>query len=165
MSQGVECYSCLPKTAWPPTYGTWASAGSRGENNNLLTGADLALTIGYLDTGAPTTTTVTITNIPSLLTSSGYDVYVYAIGGVGGRGGAYRILDAATKAVLKDYVRVVGNTNSTTYVQAPINPATTNYAVGNYMVFTDLTAPAIIVEATTDKGYGYGKSDRSHVVL
>ena len=19
MSQGVECYSCLPKTAWPPT--------------------------------------------------------------------------------------------------------------------------------------------------
>ena len=20
MSQGVECYSCLPKTAWPPTY-------------------------------------------------------------------------------------------------------------------------------------------------
>ena len=21
MSQGVECYSCLPKTAWPPTWG------------------------------------------------------------------------------------------------------------------------------------------------
>ena len=21
MSQGVECYSCLPKTAWPPTSG------------------------------------------------------------------------------------------------------------------------------------------------
>ena len=20
MSQGVECYSCLPKTAWPPTF-------------------------------------------------------------------------------------------------------------------------------------------------
>ena len=20
MSQGVECYSCLPKTAWPPTW-------------------------------------------------------------------------------------------------------------------------------------------------
>ena len=20
VSQGVECYSCLPKTAWPPTY-------------------------------------------------------------------------------------------------------------------------------------------------
>ena len=24
MSQGVECYSCLPKTAWPPTYNTGA---------------------------------------------------------------------------------------------------------------------------------------------
>ena len=22
MSQGVECYSCLPKTAWPPTFST-----------------------------------------------------------------------------------------------------------------------------------------------
>ena len=22
MSQGVECYSCLPKTAWPPTLTT-----------------------------------------------------------------------------------------------------------------------------------------------
>ena len=22
MSQGVECYSCLPKTAWPPTFGS-----------------------------------------------------------------------------------------------------------------------------------------------
>ena len=21
VSQGVECYSCLPKTAWPPTWG------------------------------------------------------------------------------------------------------------------------------------------------
>ena len=25
MSQGVECYSCLPKTAWPPTF--WIPAG------------------------------------------------------------------------------------------------------------------------------------------
>ena len=23
MSQGVECYSCLPKTAWPPTSKTY----------------------------------------------------------------------------------------------------------------------------------------------
>ena len=59
--------------------GTWASTGSRGENNNLLTGNDKALTIGYLDTGNATTTSVTITNVPAALTSLGYDVYVYAI--------------------------------------------------------------------------------------
>ena len=31
MSQGVECYSCLPKTAWPPTFLTEAKslAGER----------------------------------------------------------------------------------------------------------------------------------------
>jgi len=143
--------------------GTWASAGSRGENNNLLTGPDLALTIGYLDTGAPTTTSVTITNLPSELTSNGYDVYVYAMGGVGGRGGGYRILDAATKAVLKDYVRFVGNTNSTTYVEAPVNPASTNYAAGNFFVFTGLTAPAIIVEATTANGLGFGGTPRAPI--
>ena len=115
--------------------GTWASTGSRGETNNFMTGDDLALTIGYLDTGNATTSSVTITNIPNQLTSNGYDLYVYAMGGVGGRGGAYRVLDAATKTVLKDYVRVVGNTNSTTWVEAPINPGVTNYAAGNYFVF------------------------------
>ena len=26
MSQGVECYSCLPKTAWPPTSANVESA-------------------------------------------------------------------------------------------------------------------------------------------
>jgi hypothetical protein len=143
--------------------GTWASTGSRGETNNFLTGADLGLTIGYLDTGAPSTTAVTITNISSQLTSNGYDVYVYAIGGVGGRGGAYRILEAGTTNVLAPYVRVVGNTNSTTYVQAPINPAKTNYAAGNYFVFTNLTASAITVEATTDHGYGFGGTPRAPI--
>jgi len=143
--------------------GTWASEGSRGENNNLLTGTDLALTIGYLDTGAPSTTSVTITNIPSQLTSAGYDVYVYAVGGVGGRGGGYRILDAATKAVLKDYVRVQSPTNSSAFIEAPVSTTSTNYAVGNYMVFTDLKASAITVEATTDNGFGFGGTHRAPV--
>ncbi|MHC1764675.1 MAG: LamG-like jellyroll fold domain-containing protein [Verrucomicrobiia bacterium] len=140
--------------------GSWASTG-RGEENNLLTGADRALMIGYLDTGNATTTSVTITNIPTELTGSGYDVYVYALGGVGGRGGAYRILDAATGAVLKDYVRVVSMTNSSTFVEAPIDAASTNYAAGNYMVFLDLTAPAIKIEATTDAGYGFSGTPRA----
>ena len=68
--------------------------------------------LGYLDTGNATTTSVTITNVPTELTSNGYDVYVYAMGGVGGRCGAYRVLDAASQAVIKVYVRVVTPTNS-----------------------------------------------------
>lgn len=141
--------------------GTWASTG-RGEENNQLTGADQVLTLGYLDTGNATTTSVTITNIPGQLTGGGYDVYVYALGGVGGRGGAYRILDA-TGAVLKDYVRVLSITNSTTFVEAPIDPASTNQAAGNYMVFTGLTAPAITVEATTANGFGISGTPRAPV--
>ena len=31
MSQGVECYSCLPKTAWPPT----CASNARSETYNL----------------------------------------------------------------------------------------------------------------------------------
>ena len=57
MSQGVECYSCLPKTAWPPTCatghaesylditgGTGASLFDRGvfDLGNTLVGADRA---------------------------------------------------------------------------------------------------------------------------
>ena len=30
MSQGVECYSCLPKTAWPPTSNFHRAPGSIG---------------------------------------------------------------------------------------------------------------------------------------
>ncbi len=140
--------------------GTWSSTG-RGEENIQLTGADRALMIGYLDTGNATTTSVTITNIPAELTSSGYDVYVYALGGVGGRGGGYRVLDAATGAVLKDYVRVVSMTNSTTFVEAPIDAGSTNFAAGNYMVFMDLTASALKVEATTEAGYGFSGTPRA----
>lgn len=142
--------------------GTWASTG-RSEENNRFTGGDRILMLGYLDTGAPTTTLVTITNIPSLLTSSGYDVYVYAMGGVGGRGGGYRILDAVSNAVLKEYVRVQSPTNSSTFIEAPIDPSSTNHAVGNFMVFEGLTAPAIIVEATTASGYGFGGTHRAPI--
>jgi hypothetical protein len=140
--------------------GTWASTG-RGEENNQLTGADLTLTLGYLDTGNATTTSVTITNIPGQLTGGGYDVYVYALGGVGGRGGAFRILNAADQAVLKEYVRVISPTNSTAFVEAPIDPASTSGAVGNYMVFTGLTAPAITVQATTADGFGISGTPRA----
>ena len=31
MSQGVECYSCLPKTAWPPTSAREVTTAARVE--------------------------------------------------------------------------------------------------------------------------------------
>ena len=50
----------------------------------------------------------------------------------------------------------MGNTNSTTYVEAKTNPASTNYArAGNYFVFTGLKAASIIVEATTAAPNGF----------
>ena len=36
MSQGVECYSCLPKTAWPPT-SSWAFS----KNVSVILGYDI----------------------------------------------------------------------------------------------------------------------------
>ena len=37
MSQGVECYSCLPKTAWPPTYLDLGNISTKGFVNVLNT--------------------------------------------------------------------------------------------------------------------------------
>jgi hypothetical protein len=142
--------------------GTWASTGL-GEENNGFTGPERALLTGYLDTGNSTTTSVTISNIPPALTSQGYDVYVYAMGGVGGRGGAYRVLEAGTTNVLSPYVRVQSPTNTTTYVAAPVSTTTTNYAVGNYFVFTGLTAPAITIEGSTVGALGFSGTPRAPI--
>jgi len=141
---------------------TWSSTG-RGEENNQFTGADKNLMLGYLDTGNATTTTVTIQNVPQEITSAGYDVYVYALGGVAGRGGAYRILDANTKAVLKDYVRAQGPTNPSSYQQAVPSTDPQVWAVGNYILFSGLGAANITIEATTAGGYGFSGTPRAPI--
>jgi hypothetical protein len=48
---------------------------------------------GYIDTGNTDATkaTVTVSGIPADFSSGGYDVIVYGLGGVAGRGGAYTI--------------------------------------------------------------------------
>jgi hypothetical protein len=60
--------------AWFSGTGTWSSGG----NNAFVSTNGHTLMQGYLDNGG--TATVTITNIPSQLTS-GYDVYVYPLPG------------------------------------------------------------------------------------
>jgi hypothetical protein len=152
--------------------GTWSSTG-RGEENNKFTGADKALMTGYLDTGDATLTTVKLLGVPAELSASGYDVYVYAMGGVGGRGGSYRIKDATTGTVLRDYIRGKSPTNTTDYVEVPTNLGATGngantlvFGVGNYMVFRGLKASDITVEALTaapSTGNGVGSPPRAPI--
>ena len=117
---------------------------------------------GYLDTGAPSTTAVTITGLGSKLTSDGYDVVVYTQGGVGGRGGGYRVLDATSKAVIKDYVKAVSGTNLNAYVEVPIT-ADGSHGVGNYIVFSGLNASGIIVEGSTVAEVATGNPARAPI--
>jgi hypothetical protein len=72
---------------------TWSSTGRGEENNGFPAGADRTLMTGYIDTGdtAASAATVTISGIPAEFSSGGYDVLVYGLGGVAGRGGAYTI--------------------------------------------------------------------------
>jgi hypothetical protein len=140
---------------------TWASQGPRGEEAAAnMTGNDAILMTGYLDTGAPSTTDVALTGIPSNLTSGGYDVIVYAQGGVGARGGGYRILDSVG-GTLRDYIKAQGPTAPTGFI--PVVPDPVNWATGNFMVFTNLTANSITVEATTDNSQGFGGTPRAPI--
>jgi len=72
---------------------TWASTGRGEENNAFSDGPDKALLTGYLDTGAATTTAVTITDIPAEL-AMGFNVVCYLTGGVPHKGGGYWVEDA-----------------------------------------------------------------------
>jgi hypothetical protein len=125
--------------------GSWASQGSRGENNNTFTGPDRKLMTGYLDTGNATTTRVTFTGLPTELTSSGYDVYVYTLGGVTGRGGTIRLEDANGGAI-GDAKLVSSPTNPNTYVE---DTGADHDAGGTYVLFTAVAGTSFSVVATT----------------
>jgi hypothetical protein len=134
--------------------GTWASTGESEENNQFPPGPDRTLMTGYLDTGDPTTTSVTLSNLPPQLTSGGYDLYIYFMGGTdNGRYGGYRVLDAASGAVLKDYVVLASSSNATGFIEAPASTNVPPAAKGNYFVFSGLTATNITIQATTSNTF------------
>jgi hypothetical protein len=142
---------------------TWASTGKGEENNKFPDGPDHRLMTGYLDTEAATTSHVTIAGIPETLTAgSGYDVYVYLLGGVAGKGGGYRIVDSAG-AVLKGYVLADCDVNPTSYKEVPQNLAAGVHGVGSYVVFKGLKAAAITIEATTVAPQGGGTPPRAPI--
>ncbi len=71
---------------------TWSSTGRGEENDGFAAGPDRQLLVGYLDTNdGDGVATVTVSGIPAEFSSGGYDVLVYCVGGVAGRGGAYTI--------------------------------------------------------------------------
>ena len=143
--------------------GTWASTG-RGEENNALTGANRTLMTGYLDTGADTTSTVTLSALPEELTEAeyGYDVYVYGLGGVAGRGGSYRMVDPFSGAVLRSYIKAQSPENPTEHVMVPTTDPNA-WGAGTYLVFRNLEAGSIRIEATTVDPWGFGSPNRAPI--
>jgi Leucine-rich repeat (LRR) protein len=134
---------------------TWASTG-RGEENNGFVGPNRKLMAGYMDTdyrpGVGSTTTVAVNGIPLGLTSPRYDVYVYTLGGVAGRGGGYRIVNPQG-GVLRDYLLGDGAARPESHIR---DGGVDHSDVGTFVVFRGLDAPNIVVEATTEHGLGFG---------
>ena len=173
--QGVAANSTAT-VEWVGVPNTWSSTG-RGEENNKLVGSDHLLMTGFLDTSSDSLTQVTFTGLPSQLTSGKYDVLVYTLGGVaGGRGGAFRVTDAAG-ASLTPYVLMLADENPTSLKQVPVGPTptpgdSTTYGTGSYVLFSNLSASSIIVEATTQNvvpgdvttpDYGVGGANRAPI--
>lgn len=145
---------------WAGSGNTWASTG-RGEENNKFIGSDASLMTGYLDTGNSTTTTVTISGVPSQLTSGTYDIVVYTLGGVAARGGAFRLLDA-NQNVLSGYQTILAPANPSTHTQVVV-PDETTPASGTYVLFKGVKAATVIVEATTADGKGQSGTPRAPI--
>lgn len=142
----------------------WASSGDGEENNGFPVGsADRKLFSGYLDTGGATTTTVSITGIPTDLTGTGYDVYIYMLGGVGlNRGGGYRVLDSDGGTVLATYKIGDGVANPNSYIQ---DAGMDHRDAGDYLVFHGLSSATLFIEATTDHGLGNTRAPINAVQL
>jgi hypothetical protein len=141
---------------------TWSSTGRGEENNAFADSNDKMLMTGYLDTGAATTTTVDVAGLPTELTATekGYDVYIYGLGGVAGRGGGYRVMSEGGAAALTETIRMQGPVNPTNYVEAVPGPT---WSVATYVKFKGLKAANIQVQATTADGNGYSGTPRAPI--
>jgi hypothetical protein len=142
-----------------------------GGNGSLMTGNDAVLMTGYLDSGGAATTEVGITNVPPEMVSAGYDVVVYAMGGVSARGGGYFITDTNGNLIPGQGVFAIqAPAQPTGFIQAiPTGPLASNvttvasWATGNFVVFTNLKSSAIIVQASTVAPFGFGGTMRAPI--
>ncbi len=148
--------STTVKVTWSSA-NLWSSTGL-GEENNPFTGADKKLLAGYLDTGNESITRVTISDIPATFTGPTYDVYVYCLGGVSGKGGGYRVMDGIGGGALTDWVRAQSPLNRSDYAEVATGGAVNTWSEGNYIVFRNLASPSIDVIGQTAGGLGYSSS-------
>jgi hypothetical protein len=153
--------STTVKVAWTSA-NLWSSTG-RGEENNPFTGTDRKLLAGYLDTGSESITQVTISDIPATFTGQTYDVVVYCLAGVGGRGGGYRVTDAIDGSALTDWVRAQSPLNRPNYAEVATGGAVNTWGEGNYMVFRNLASSSIDVIGQTADGLGFGGNPRAPI--
>ena len=116
---------------------------------------------GYLDTGNATTTQVTVHALPSQLTSGKYDVVVYSLGGVAARGGAFRVTDL-TGTTLSDYQVLISPANLGSFEQVK-NPTPLTPSEGNFVLFKGLSAKDVIIEGTTENGFGQSGTPRAGI--
>lgn len=124
---------------------TWASTGRGEENNAFADGGDRTILTGYIDTGDTTANaaSVTISGLGSEFTKGGYEVYVYSLGGVAGRGGAYsigsQILKGTSPANPSGHVQDAGADLTDT---------------GTYVRFVGLTDSSFTLVANADASLG-----------
>lgn len=114
---------------------TWSSDGRGEANNSAPEGPDRSLMLGYLDTTDVSVTEILIGNLPSQL-SSGFDVIVYAQGGVNGRGGTYTVRAGGAEQIQENVNRESFDGNYVTGGE------------GNFMIFQGLTGSSLTIEAT-----------------
>ena len=124
---------------------TWSSTGGGEENNEFEDGGDKVIFTGYLDTGAATTTAVTITGIPQELQDAGYSVVCYIMGGVPEKGGGYWVEDDAGN-ILTDVLIGDSNVGSSEYVE---DPGVDHSDMGNYVILKGLSAANICLLYTS----------------
>jgi len=92
---------------------------------------------GYLDTYSGSTSTVTVSSLPSSITSKGYDVYVYSDGSNGSATRVYKYTIGASTIQVTDAVNADFNG---TFTQA-------NNSAGNYVKFSGLTGSSFTLSA------------------
>ena len=101
---------------------------------------NIRLMNGYLDTSDTSTTTVTVSGLPTSFVSNGYDVYVYCNSDGTNRAGIYKIGGASIQA--QDNAQFNG-----TFVQA-------NNSAGNYVLFSGQSGSGFTLTATPDQSVG-----------
>jgi len=143
---------------WDDPSGVWSSVR---EDANQTNGAsfrigtpDHSLMAGCLHGNGPHPAWIAISNLPPELTAAGYDIYLYALSSLPLFGGGYRVLDATDGHVIRNYVPARSPVNPTNYIRVPTDLGPGQYGIGNYLVFEEMTAANILIEALPDVNLG-----------